>query len=190
MIYYLEGILKEKNPSYIILEVTGIGYRVNIPFSIFENLPSPGQKIKVYTYLHTKENETALYGFLKSEDREFFLNLISLSSIGPRSALKMLSRISPADFKKAIMEKDLAKLTGIPGIGKKTAQRLIFELGGAFEEKPILMEENKMLRDGIAALVSLGYTRHQAREAINKALKEGVVKNDITHLIREALRYV
>ncbi|RLE13245.1 Holliday junction branch migration protein RuvA [Candidatus Aerophobetes bacterium] len=190
MIYYLEGILKEKNPSFIVLEVKGVGYKINIPFSIFEDLPSLDQKIKIYTYLHVKENEIALYGFLKPEDREFFLHLISLSSIGPRSALRMLSRISPGDFKKAIKEKDLIKLTHIPGIGKKTAQRLILELGEDLKQEPILVEENKLIQEGIEALISLGYSKYQAREAIDKVIKQGKIKNNLTYLIKEALRYV
>jgi len=192
MIYYLEGILKEKNPSRIIIDVGGVGYEVNIPFSIFESLPSPGKKVKIYTYLHMKDEKGALYGFLKPEDREFFLDLISISSVGPRSALRMLTRISPSQFKKAITEKNLPELTRVPGIGKKTAQRLILELGGTIEGKqPPLIEKEGIARDGIVALISLGYSKTEAEEAIGKALKNGKVKkDDLASLIKEALKYV
>ncbi|HDN85026.1 MAG TPA: hypothetical protein ENG47_04650 [Candidatus Aerophobetes bacterium] len=87
-------------------------------------------------------------------------------------------------------EKDLIKLTHIPGIGKKTAQRLILELGEDLKQEPILVEENKLIQDGIEALISLGYSKYQAREAIDKVIKQGKIKNNLTHLIKEALRYV
>lgn len=192
MIYYLEGILKEKNPSRIIIDVGGVGYEVNIPFSIFESLPSPGKKVKMYTCLHMKDEKGALYGFLKPEDREFFLDLISISSVGPRSALRMLSRISPSRFKEAITEKNLPELTRIPGIGKKTAQRLILELGETLKVKqPSLIEGERIARDGIIALVSLGYSKVEAEGAIRKALKsEKVKKDDLAGLVKEALKYV
>ena len=191
MIHYLEGTLKEKSPSYIILEVNRTGYRINIPFSIFEHLPSEGKKVKIYTYLHIKENGIALYGFLKPEERDFFLNLISLSKIGPRSALRMFSRASPLEFKKAVMEKNLTWLVQTPGIGKKTAQRLILELGEIAGERLPSLEEEGNIQDGIAALCSLGYTRSQAKEAIKKALeKNSRIKENLTSLVKEALKYV
>lgn len=191
MISYLEGVLKEKKAPYVITEVNGIGYEISIPFSLFQHLPSPGQKIKIYTYLHTRENAIALYGFLNPSDREFFLNLISLSSIGPRSALRMLTKITPSQFKKAIMEKNITQLIHTPGIGKKTAQRLILELGEIVEEKVPFLEEDKTYHDGVAALISLGYTRGQAQNAINKVFKkDSDIKNDLTNLVKEALRYV
>lgn len=192
MIYYLEGTLKEKNPSHIIIDVRGMGYEVNIPFSIFESLPSPGEKVKIYTYLHLQDEKMFLYGFLKPEDRDFFLELISISSIGPRSALRMLAKTSPSDFKKAIAEKNLSQLTRLPGIGKKTAQRLILELAENLKDKePFLIKEERIERDGVAALISLGYSKTEAEEAVAKALKDGKVKKDnLAGLIKEALKYV
>jgi len=191
MIRYLVGILKEKNPSYVVLERSGIGFKINIPLSIFDQFPPLGEKTKIYTYLDVKENELSLYGFLKKEDRDFFINLISLSKIGPRSALRMLSRITPSQFKKAILEKDLARLTKTPGIGGKTAQRIILELGEVVEGKIPLLEEDKNVQDGVAALISLGYTKSQAQEAIKKAIKKDKkIKENLTALIKEALKYV
>jgi len=191
MIYYIEGILKEKSPSHIIVDVNGIGYKINIPFSLFDKLPEPEEKVKIYTYLHTKDNAIELYGFLHQEDREFFLDLISLSSIGPRSALRMLSRITPSQFKKAIVKKDLTRLVKTPGVGKKTAQRLIFELGEITKEKTPSPKEDKVYQDGVNALISLGYNRRQAEEAINKSLtKNSSLRENLTSLIKEALKYV
>ena len=191
MISYVEGILKEKNPPCIIVETQGIGYEINVPFSLFEHLPSPGEKVKIYTYLQTTENAMALYGFLNPKDREFFLDLISLSSIGPRSALRMLARITPSQFKEAIIERNVTQLIHTPGVGKKTAQRLILELGELVGEIVPLLQEDRNCQDAVTALISLGYTRGRAQEAINKVLKKNSsTKDDLTSLIKEALRYV
>ncbi|MCD6407292.1 Holliday junction branch migration protein RuvA [Candidatus Aerophobetes bacterium] len=191
MISHIEGILKEKKPSYVVVETGGVGYKVNMPFSLYEYLPSAGEKIKVYTYLHLKENELSLYGFLKEEERDFFMSLVSLSKIGPKSALRMLSRITPVEFKKAILEKDISKLVKIPGIGKKTAQRILLELGEVTEKEILLPEENKNIKDCLAALVSLGYTKSEAKEAIEKALRKNEkLKENLTSLIKEALKHV
>lgn len=190
MISYLEGTLKEKKAPCVIAEVNGIGYEINIPFSLFQHLPSPGQKIKIYTYLHMRENGITLYGFLDPSDREFFLNLTSLSGIGPRAALRMLAKITPSQFKKTIMEKNITQLIHTPGVGKKTAQRLILELGEIMEENVPFLEEDKIYHDGVAALISLGYTRAQAQEAISKVFKKNSdIKNDLTNLVKEALKY-
>ncbi len=192
MIYYLEGILKEKKPSRIIVEVRGIGYEIFIPFSIFEKLPEPGKRIKVYTYLHTRDEKNSLYGFLDPGDREFFLDLTSISSVGPRSALKMLTRISPSEFKEAINQKDLDRLTSVPGIGKKTAQRLILEMGGVIKEREIPeAKERTIFKDGVMGLISLGYSKSEAERAVRRALKDGKTKKkDLASLIKEALKYV
>lgn len=191
MIYYLEGTLQEKKPSRIIVEINGIGYEINIPFSLLENLPPQGKKVKIYTYLHTKDNVSELYGFLNPDDRDFFLNLISLASIGPRSALRMLNRTTPLQFRKAIMEKNFVRLTQTPGIGKKTAQRLILELGEVVEEKMPSLQEDKIYQDGVSALISLGYTKNQAQQAIKKTLKKNSnLRENLTSLIKEALKHV
>lgn len=190
MIYYMEGVLQEKNPASIILEANGIGYQINIPFSLFEDFPLPGTKVKVYTYLNVKDDSAAMYGFLNPEDRAFFLNLISLSSIGPKYALRMLSKATPSQLKKTIMEKNLVQLTKTPGIGKKTAQRLMLELGELTKENLPLTETDSTYQDGLAALTALGYTRRSAEEALNKALRKSThLQNDLPGLIKEALKY-
>ncbi|MCD6318905.1 Holliday junction branch migration protein RuvA [Candidatus Aerophobetes bacterium] len=190
MIYYLKGILKEKSPTRIVVEVGEVGYEINFPFCSYENLPSLGERIKLYVYLHLREDKLSLYGFLNPEDREFFLQLTSLSKIGPKRALGMLSKVSPLEFKKAIIEKDLTILTHIPGIGGKTAQRLVLELGekigGGFTQA---IGEDQLTKDALSALVSLGYKPKEASEAIRKALKSKN-KKDLSTLVREALKYV
>lgn len=191
MIYYIKGILQEKTPSGITVEAGGMGYRINVPFSLLDSLPKPGQKTKIYTYLHTRENALELYGFPHPEQREFFITLISLASIGPRSALRMLNKVTPWQFKKAIARKDLTQLMKTPGIGRKTAQRLILELEGVIKEEEEPSPEDQTYQDGINALISLGYSKSKAKKAINKSLqKNGSFKQDLTELIKEALSYV
>ncbi len=195
MIYYVEGILSSKSPTFIIVETGGIGYKVNIPYSSFANFPSEGKKVRVYTYLSFKEENVSLYGFLTEEERDFFLMLISVSSIGPKSALRILSRISVKDFKKAIRGENLSSLLSIPGIGKKTAQRLILELkekiGVGEKEEGIRGVEGKMMDNTISALISLGYSQSEARKAVKNALSAFSKKEfDLAGLIKEALRHI
>jgi len=195
MIYYVEGILFYKSPTFIIVETGGIGYKVNIPYSSFANFPSEGKKVRVYTYLSFKEENISLYGFLTEEERNFFLILTSVSSIGPKSALRILSRISVKDFKKALSEENLSSLLSIPGIGKKTAQRLLFELKGKIgvgeKEKGIRGIEEKMMDNAISALISLGYSQSEAQKAIKEALLTlGKKEFDLVQLIKEALKHI
>ncbi len=190
MIYYIKGILREKSPIRTVVEAGGIGYEINFPFCSYENLPSLGKEIKLYVYLHSREDKLSLYGFLNPEDREFFLQLTSLSKIGPKRALRMLSKIPPLEFKKVILKKDLTILTHIPGIGRKTAQRLILELGEKIGEEPIqALEEDQLTKDALSALISLGYKPKESWEAIKKALKSKG-REDLSTLVREALKYV
>ncbi|MEA1965558.1 MAG: Holliday junction branch migration protein RuvA [Candidatus Aerophobetes bacterium] len=191
MFYYLKGVLQHKSPGLVLIEVGGVGYRVNLPLSSYENLPEEGKEIKVYTYLHLQENKVSLYGFLAEEERDFFLLLISISKIGPKKALRILSKNSLSEFKKAIKEKDLTTLTNISGIGKKTAQLLILELGEkiVLEEKEKSVEET-LTEDALAGLVSLGYTHKEAKRAVRQASSSCKEKADLAQLIKEALRYI
>ena len=191
MIHYLKGILKYKSPAFIIVEVGGVGYEINIPLSSFDLLPPEGKEIKIITYLHWRENGLTLYGFVTQEERDFFGLLISISKIGPKSALRIVSRISPSEFKRAIKKGDLATLTHVPGIGGKTAQRLILELKERVEEEEIV-EPGKatITRDTLSALISLGYTRKEAEKAVKEALRSTEEGLDLAGLIREALRHI
>ena len=192
MIEHVRGVLQYKSPAFIVIETGGIGYKISLPLSSYGLLPREGEEIKINTYLHCREDGLSLYGFLNQEERGFFLLLISISKIGPKSALRMLSSISPFEFKKAIKRGDLTTLTDIPGIGKKTAQRLILELKEKIAEEEEIIEggDEELVKDAISALLSLGYTRNEARIAIKEAInasKEGI---DLTSLIKEALKYI
>ena len=191
MIHYLKGILEYKSPVFIIVDVGGVGYEINIPLSSFDLLPPEGKEIKINTYLHWRENGLTLYGFLTQEERDFFGLLISISKIGPKSALRIISKISSSEFKRAIKKGNLATLTHIPGIGAKTAQRLILELKEKVEEEEIVEPgEETITRDTLSALVSLGYTRKEAEKAVKEALRATGEELDLAGLIREALRYI
>lgn len=193
MIAYVQGVLVEKIPSQVVIETQGIGYAILVPLSLFDKLPPIGAQLKLHTWLHTTDSGSELFGFLEPSDREFFLTLISLSSIGPRSALKMLSRTSPDELRKAIGERSIPKLTAIPGIGKKTAQRIILELGELIDEyvPAGTDEQSRLCQDTVAALLALGYSKAQAKRATNKVLA-GMDEStpDLTTLVKEALRYV
>lgn len=191
MIHYLKGILKYKSPAFIIVEVGGVGYEINIPLSSFDLLPPEGKEIKINTYLHWRENGLTLYGFVTQEERDFFGLLISISKIGPKSALRIVSRISPSEFKRAIKKGDLATLTHVPGIGGKTAQRLILELKERVEEEEIVEPGKQTItKDTLSALISLGYTRKEAEKAVKEALRSTEEGVDLAGLIREALRHI
>lgn len=191
MIEHVRGILQHKSPAFIIVETGGIGYRVNLPLSNYDLLPAEGDEIKINTYLHYREDKLSLYGFLSQEERDFFLLLISISKIGPKSALRMLSSLSPPEFKKAIKRGDLVALTGIPGIGKKTAQRLILELKERIaEEETMEVGDQELVKDALSALFSLGYRRSEARKAIREAIDSSKEELDIASLIKKALRYI
>ena len=191
MIDYLEGILRYKSPTFIVVDVGGVGYKVNLSLSSYNLLPPEGNQIKINTYLHFREDGLALYGFLAKEERDFFLLLISISKIGPKSALRILSRVSSSELKKAIKRGDLTTLTDIPGIGKKTAQRLILELKERIgEEEPLEPGREELVKDALSALVSLGYTQNEARKAVREVISSSKEEMDLTRVIKEALNRV
>ena len=192
MIEHVRGVLQYKSPTFIVIETGGIGYKISLPLSSYELLPAEGDEIKINTYLHYREDNLALYGFLSQEERNFFLLLISISKIGPKSALRMLSSISPSEFKKAIKRGDSTTLTDIPGIGKKTAQRLILELKEKIEEEEEIIEvgDEELVKDTLSALLSLGYTRNEARKAVKEAINASKEEIDLASLIKKALKYI
>ena len=191
MIEHVRGVLQHKSPAFIVIETGGIGYKISVPLSSYGLLPREGDELKINTYLHCREDGLSLYGFLNQEERDFFLLLISISKIGPKSALRMLSSISPSEFKKAIKRGDLTTLTDIPGIGKKTAQRLILELKERVAEEEIIEGgDEELVKDALSALFSLGYTRNEARRAIKEAIDSSKEELDLASLIKKALRYI
>lgn len=198
MIAYLEGKLVEKNPTLLILEVNGVGYAVNIPVSTYGSLVETGQMVKILTYQHVREDELKLYGFSTKPEKELFELLIAVNGVGPRMALSILSCISVQEFQRSVLQEDLDVLTAISGVGKKKAQRLIVELKEKLSkvdlgERKDLREEEAILTPAVdeaaLALMSLGYTKVDARRALDKVTEETKEALPVEELIKRVLKY-
>lgn len=198
MIASLTGILKVKNPTEIVLDVHGVGYAVTIPLSTFEKLGEVGSSATILTYLHVREDAMQLFGFATDEERVFFKLLISVNGIGPKIAQGILSRIAVSDLKQHISKENISALTAIPGVGRKTAERLVIDLrdkigkidtaGSASSAQPDGEEE--LRQEALLALTSLGYNRPIAEKALRQVLTEMKgEKLSLQNLIKKALRY-
>jgi len=193
MISYIKGKLTEKSPTHIIVETGGIGFKISIPLSSYHSIGETGKEYTILTYLHTREDAVELYGFATKEERDLFQLLISVSGIGPRVAQGILSGISVEEFIRAVRNHDFASLTSAPGVGKKTAERLVVELkdklgeekgaAGVFEAAPI----TRSGEEALLALLSLGYRRRRAAEVVEQIVTK---RKDLPteEIIREALR--
>ena len=179
MIALLRGKLIEKNPSRLIVDVGGVGYDVQVPLSTFYVVGEPGGDVALRVHTHVREDVIALYGFATPLEQELFERLIAISGIGPKLALAVLSGIEPAELLKAIRMQDVARLTAIPGIGKKTAERIGLEMKDRLPAalKAVDLEPGKtgpedQLRDDLlSALINLGYQRAVAEKAIDRTLQ-------------------
>jgi len=198
LIAYLEGKLIEKNPTHLILEVGGVGYSVNIPVSTYSNLGETGKMVKVLTYQHVREDELKLYGFSTKPEKGLFELLISVNGVGPRLALSILSCVSVNEFQRSVLQEDLDVLTTIAGVGKKKALRLIVELKEKlgkidlgvkkdWEEKEAVFVPAQ--DEAVLALVSLGYTKPDAKKALERVTKEVKEVLPVEELIKRALKY-
>lgn len=174
MIALLTGQIAHKSPDHIILDVHGVGYRVQIPFSTYYELPEEGT-VSLHIHTSVREDAIQLYGFRTRLEKSFFQLLIAVSGIGPRLARDILSNIQPAQLAQALRQGDVRMLSTIPGIGKKTAERLILELKekvgkldlpAMAEPEPRNMREDEILDDVVSALLNLGYKEPQVRKAI------------------------
>ena len=179
MFAYISGKLFQKEPTSVIIDVNGIGYQINIPLSTYSALPATGQNVKLLTYYHVREDIQASYGFATPEEKELFLLLISVSGIGPKMAMTILSGASPEQFRRRILDGDVESLTLIPGIGLKTARRIIVELGEKIgQTSEVVSGELATVtlgatgEEALRALISLGYRRAEALNALRKAVKE------------------
>ncbi len=196
MIGFLRGLLHEKHPNEIVVDVHGVGYLVTIPVSTFSALPETGSEVKLRIHTHVREDAIALFGFLTGEEKLLFEKLISVSGIGPKLAVTVLSGLSVADLAAAIRSSNVAQLTRVPGIGKKTAERLVVELrdkldmlGGKAPAAAPAMVMSAVDEDVLSALVNLGCPRPAAEAAIRKARAAGVAA-EFEPLFRRALELV
>lgn len=177
MIKYLNGTLAEVDIDSIVVEVNGIGYGVNVPVSVIENVREIGSNVKIYTYMNVKEDGVSLFGFLTKDELDIFKRIISVSGIGPKGGLAILSTLSADDLRFAVLSDDAKAIAKSPGIGLKTASKLIlelkdkFDLQEAFEKKSanvaqVSVKNNSEAQDAIEALVALGYSSSDALKAV------------------------
>jgi holliday junction DNA helicase RuvA len=189
MIGRLSGILLEKNPPQILLDVQGVGYEVDVPMSTFYNLPALNEKVVLHTHFVVREDAQLLYGFATHEERIAFRQLLKISGVGPKLALSVLSGMSIGDLAAAVANKDAGRLTKIPGVGKKTAERLLLELQGKFTAMPAgasRAEVPSHSADIVNALLALGYNEKEAEWAAKQLPAEAGVSDGI----RQALKYL
>lgn len=183
MIACLKGELFYKSPEKLIVDVGGVGYEVLLPPNSIGRLPEIGEEVFLYIHTSVREDSLTLYGFVEIAEKEMFLLLISVSGVGPKLALNIVSNISPADLGRAILAEDLQRLTRLPGIGKKTAERLFLELKDKVPFLPANLEvaqapvESRELddqrgRDVVSALVNLGYPAPKARQAVERLRRQ------------------
>lgn len=191
MYAYISGKLAEKKPDHVVVDVGGIGYRIEIPLSTFERLPREGH-VKLFTYLKVTDDAHRLFGFATEREREMFLRLIeNVSQLGPSKATLILSGISADELSRAIEEGDVAALKRVKGVGEKMANRLVTELRGKLPESGAGKggEVPSIFKDAVQALVALGYDRAEAEEVVRKAQKDLPANAPLEELIRRSLAH-
>lgn len=198
MIGYLSGKLIEKHANSVIVDVGGVGYEVTIPLSTFYEIGEPGSDVKMRIYTHVREDAIQLYGFSSIRERDLFLKLISVQGVGARSGITMLSGMNADEIISAIRSQNFAKLTAIPGVGRKTAERMVVELrdkigdiGGSATEavsaSGTAPSANDVFEDALSALVNLGYQRNAAEKSLQQASREGT-EPTVQKLLKAALQ--
>ena len=196
MIESLKGILNKKDPTLAIVDVGGVRIGVHITLSTYEKLGDVNVEVELLTYLNVREDIMELYGFFDNSERLLFKLLTSVNGIGPKSALNILSGTNPNSFKKNIINGDISSLTSIPGIGAKTAKRIVIELkdkfidGGESVELGFQLDsdEEGVIEDVIKVLLSLGYNRNSIDKAISEIATKEVLKEDLEKIIKMTLK--
>lgn len=195
----LNGRIVEKEPHQLVIDVAGVGYRAFIPLSTFYTLPDEGGEVSLRVHTHVRDDALALYGFATREEQALFERLIEISGIGPRLALAILSGLPAADLVEAISDGDAARLRSIPGVGPKTADRVVLEMrdrvralrgtAGAQAGTPAAQKDRTLRHDVVSALVNLGYRESQAEAAVRKAL-DGTTGAGLQDVLKRSLRYL
>jgi holliday junction DNA helicase RuvA len=193
MISYVKGMLDHKEPSYVIVDVNGVGYEVFVPLSTYGKLPTIGSQVKLHTHHYVREDAMQLYGFLSTEEKETFELLLSISGIGSKVALSILSTLSVDEFRRSIAQGDMKALTKIPGIGKKSAERMLLELKDKVgkmrvEEDTMRIFDSESINEAVSALINLGATQSMAEYAVYKAEKMLGKEAAIEDIISQALK--
>ena len=201
MIGYLRGTLLEKQPPHVILEVNGVGYELEVPMTTLYQLPVVGEPLVLHVHLVVREDAQLLYGFFEKRDRALFRELIRLNGVGPKLALALMSGMNVDELIQCVNAEDTARLMKVPGVGKKTAERLLVELKDRFknwESTPLagqnsteptgastVTDAHSAEKDAVSALISLGFKPAQASHAVSSVFEEGLSSED---LIRRALK--
>lgn len=199
MYAYIKGIIADRNDQQIVIENNGIGYLINCPLGISAEIGGPGDSVTVYLYQSVKEDDISLYGFSSRDQKEMFLKLITVSGIGPKVAHSICASLSAEQIAAAVMSNNVALLTGVKGLGKKTAERIILELKDKLKSQlgssasisvaPVAAVSGKadsgVMQDAVGALVVLGYKDQEAADAVASAYEEGIGLED---LIRKSLK--
>ena len=196
MFAYIKGELDTQTDTFVVIDVQGVGYKIFMPTKSIGSLGEIGQTVKVYTYYYVREDNISLYGFSSNEELRMFELLLSVSGVGAKSAIIMLSEISPSSFALAVISNDVSKLVKIPGVGKKTAARIILELKDKLktekaidktEEIDLAIEDDNKDNEAIAALQVLGYTRKEVERVLEKI---DINNLQLEEIIKQALKYL
>ncbi|MCW5910388.1 MAG: Holliday junction branch migration protein RuvA [Cyclobacteriaceae bacterium] len=193
MIAYLKGKLVHKEPTFVLLEVNGLGYQVSISLNTFSEIKDR-EDLTLLTYLHVREDAHILFGFASEAEKQMFQHLVSVNGVGPNTALMVLSYLSPADLKAAIVREDAATLQSVKGIGGKTAQRLVLELKDKLRKDPVDETgkpgpvHNTMRHEALTALITLGIAKAAAEKSVDAILKKSGNTISLEELVKQALK--
>ena len=201
VISYVKGSLEERYEDSVVVEAGGIGYRIFVPTSVLENLPKTGETIKIYTYFNVREDAVSLFGFLSKQDLEMFRQLIGVNGVGPKSALGILSALSPDTLRLAVISGDAKAISKAPGVGSKTAQRIILDLKDKVKAEDILdgftepvsghtegSDVGAVGKEAIEALTALGYSASEASGVVKKVtITESMTAEDV---LKAALKHL
>ncbi len=191
MISRLTGVLAEKAPPFVLVDVNGVGYEVQVPMSTFYNLPELGAKVTLLTQFIVREDAQLLFGFLTAGERESFRELIKISGVGPRIALALLSGLNTDELAQAVSAQDASRLVKVPGVGKKTAERLLLELKGKLApvlSKPGFAVASDTQGDILQALIALGYSDKEAQAALKQLPPDVSVSDGIKQALKALAR--
>jgi Holliday junction DNA helicase RuvA len=189
MIAYLKGVLIHKTPGHVVVETGGVGYAAAVPVSSHIELGAVGGTVELFIHTHLSDDALALYGFLSREERDMFLKLIGISGIGPKLAMNILSGISPENLGEAVRSSDVARISLVPGIGKKTALRITMELQDKLEKKEKLLaaKTSPEKEDLLSALQNMGFRRKEAERAVDQTVAAHKPGTEFEKLLRDCL---
>jgi Holliday junction DNA helicase RuvA len=190
MIAYLKGTLIHKTPGHVVVETGGVGYAAAIPVSSYVRLGEAGATVELFIHTHLSDDALALFGFISREEKDMFLKLIGISGIGPKLAMNVLSGISPEDLAEAVRASDVARISLVPGIGKKTALRITMELQDKLEKKEKLLsaKASPEKEDLLSALLNMGFRRKEAERAVDQTIAANKSGTDFEKLLRDCLK--